>query len=240
MKTLLLAFILLSSLGKAQTTGCNQSSFNPVTICYPNQTKVIGQTVQTDLIYLCGTNSVVWDTLNPSSIKYRVVFVNTGGVYNYKSTLSNNQVTIYAKSGSTVNVLPGTNLAVMFSITKEAGTVFNNSGTGSVTANNTCSVITGPSINCISTGINEVRSVTIENTVWPNPSSGKLYINARADEKTPVMLNVINQLGEVVFAETYFNTGKKEIDLEKYSAGIYFVRIKSGDVTETKKIVLLQ
>ncbi len=59
-------------------------------------------------------------------------------------------------------------------------------------------------------------------------------------DKAPVSLNVINQLGEVILTEEYLNNGKKELSLEKYPSGIYFIRIKSGNATETKKVILLK
>lgn len=238
MKKLLLAFILLSSFINAQTAGC-VFSVTPITICYPAQTKTIAASAQTDIIYLCGSGSVVWDTLNPPSIKYRQVFVNAGAVYNYKSTITNNQITVYAKNGSTVNVLPGTNLSFVFNYNKEAGAVLNNAGTGTITTNNCLSII-GPSVNCTSTGITEAQSAGFENTIWPNPSSGKIFINANTDEKVTVSLSVINQLGEVILSEDYINNGRKELSLEKYPTGIYFIRMKSGNFISTKKIILLK
>ena len=237
MKKLLPAFILLTSFAYSQ---CNQSSFSPITICYPSQTKVIAQPMQTDLIYLCGTNSVVWDTFNPPSIKYRQVFVNAGAVYNIKSTAGNHQVNIYAKAGSTVNIMAGTNLAFSTAYFKEAGAILNNAASSGTLTNTTCSAITGPSVNCTATGINEAQSLTSETTIWPNPSNGRLYINTKSEDKTQVSVNVINQLGELVLSEEYLNSGKKELSLEKYPTGIYFVRVKFGNFTETKKIVLLK
>lgn len=239
MKKLLLAFILMTSFANAQTAGCN-AGFTPITICYPNQTKVIPIGAQTDMIYLCGTNSVVWDTFNPPSIKSRNVFVNAGAVYNIKSTAGNHQVTIYAKSGSTVNIMAGTNLAFMTVYNKEIGATLNNAASSGTLSNNTCSVINGPSVNCAASGITENQSITLETSIWPNPTNGKIYISALVADKAPVSLNVINQLGEVILTEEYLNNGKKELSLEKYPSGIYFIRIKSGNATETKKVILLK
>lgn len=236
MKKLLLLFGLIGSFAYSQ---CNQTSFSPITICAPNQTKVIASGVQTDVIYLCGVNSVVWDTFNPPSIKFRNVFVNTGAVYNIKSTAGNHQVNIYAKAGSTVNIMAGTNLAFSTAYFKETGAILNNAAITGTLANTTCSVITGPSsVNCTITAIQE-QGITSEISIWPNPSNGKLFINGRSEDKQ-VFISVFNQLGEVVLNEEYLNSGKKEVSLEKYPTGIYFVRVRSGNFSETKKIVIVK
>jgi hypothetical protein len=237
MKKLLLAFIFSGSLSYSQ---CNQTSFNPITVCAPNQTKVIASSVQTDIIYLCGVNSVVWDTFNPPSIKYRNVFVNAGAVYNIKSTAGNHQVNIYAKTGSTVNIMAGTNLAFSTAYFKESGATLNNAASSGSLTNTTCSVITGPTnVNCTLTAIQE-QSIASETSIWPNPSYGKLYIHAKTEDKAQISVSIFNQLDEVVLNEEFINNGKKELSLEKYPTGIYFVRIRSGNLTETKKIVLVK
>ena len=69
---------------------------------------------------------------------------------------------------------------------------------------------------------------------YPNPiTDGKLYIlskNAMTREIT-----VFDVLGKVVFKTT---TQSKEINLQSIQAGIYMIRIKEGEQTSTKKLII--
>lgn len=232
MKKLLLLFVLFASLIRAQ---CN---FNliPNDICYNYDTLNVSSNKQTDVIYICGTSAVVYDTLDPVSIKYRFVFIHPGSTYHYKSTLVNSSTQIWAKSGSNIIIYPGTNTGITFHIYEESGVNISNLSTGTL-SNTACGSVTATGmISCVPTSIAKNQSIYSETAIWPNPSTGKFFINK--EEKLLVSLTVINQLGEVLLTEDYINTGKKELSLEKYSTGIYFVRIKSGKYTETKKVIL--
>ncbi len=232
MKKLLLLFVLISSLSKAQ---CNASTFSPATICYPAQTKTIAASMATDIIYLCGSGSVVYDTLNPSSLKVRQVFVNPGATYHYKSTLTNNQVTVYAKAGSTVIIYPGTITTFAFNYIKEAGATMNNLSTNTITTTS-CSVITGPTINCSVTAVTSVSQNETQTNVWPNPAHDKIYVSTEFGKDKS--LSIINILGEVVYSQKVLKEEKQEISLSSFTSGIYYVIIRSADKTETKKIVV--
>jgi PKD repeat protein/subtilisin family serine protease len=75
--------------------------------------------------------------------------------------------------------------------------------------------------------------------VFPVPSTGKLYM--KAEDKfsglLPAQLQVISQLGQVVFEQTLY-TNNQAFDLTQLSKGIYMVRISSGNKQVIKRIIL--
>lgn len=235
MRKFLLFFVLYTSLFRGQ---CNMTVI-PNDICYNYDTLNIPSSKQNHAIYICGSNAVVYDTLDPVSFKFRYVFIQPGSTYHCKTTLSNSSMQIWAKSGANIIIHPGTNTGFLFQVNQEPGVNVINLSAGTI-SNNICGNVTGPPVSCIPTGINGVRSITYEISVWPNPTNGKIYISAKEEDKAQVSINVINHLGEVVLSGEYLNNGKKELSLEKFPSGIYFVRMKSGNITETKKIILLK
>ena len=69
-------------------------------------------------------------------------------------------------------------------------------------------------------------------TAYPDPTTGKVTVTFNSNSVTKFSLNVIDMMGKVVISENFtgeegFNS--KDIDLEKYSKGIYLVSIQSED-----------
>lgn len=80
--------------------------------------------------------------------------------------------------------------------------------------------------------------------VYPNPFSGSVSIEYTLSETGSVELSIYNQLGvlvDVLMNETV-ETGKHRINwkAEAFSAGLYFVVLKSGNKFETGKIVKIK
>ena len=77
--------------------------------------------------------------------------------------------------------------------------------------------------------------------VYPNPTNGVVNVSYRLETGAPVSVEVMNVLGERVFA-----TNNREvaglhtqiIDLDGLSDGLYFFTINAGDVKSTRKITL--
>jgi PKD repeat protein len=94
-------------------------------------------------------------------------------------------------------------------------------------------------------GIEDVNSGA-DVLVYPNPSNGNFIVELSVC--TDVVINVINLIGQTIFNSE--NTGiqgtsncKFQINLNQNtakaaSAGIYFVEIKTGNVSQRKKIVI--
>lgn len=78
---------------------------------------------------------------------------------------------------------------------------------------------------------------TIESlNFYPNPvTNGKIYItskNATAKEVT-----IYDVLGKLVL-QTNLNVNSKEISVNALNPGVYIIRIKEGDATATRKLIV--
>jgi hypothetical protein len=71
-------------------------------------------------------------------------------------------------------------------------------------------------------------------SIFPNPSSGFIHINAVDDEGT---ISVIDQFGRIIRTEK-LNTGKASLHLEK--EGSYFIQVSSKHGQSTQKISIIE
>ena len=74
-------------------------------------------------------------------------------------------------------------------------------------------------------------------SVYPVPSSGDITIDVNL-EQTTVEATVVNMLGEEVMNLGELQRGANDIDLSNNAAGVYFIRLSSGQSTVMKKIIL--
>ena len=76
---------------------------------------------------------------------------------------------------------------------------------------------------------------TIEGlTIYPNPvNSGKIYITTKSSLDKKV--EIFNVLGKKVL-ETVITS--KEVNVSNLSAGVYIIKIKEGDATATRKLII--
>jgi len=100
-------------------------------------------------------------------------------------------------------------------------------------------VVTNTAINTIETitGIKSSTSTNDEWNVYPNPSTGVLYIVNSSLVKEESHIQVINSIGQTVLEET-ITSNYKNIDLSKLNNGVYFVKIISDKQSVIKRIVL--
>jgi len=75
---------------------------------------------------------------------------------------------------------------------------------------------------------------------YPNPSNGIISIENRfINEKSELQL--YNMQGEILYSEIFYNTNLlfvKEINLNTYPKGIYFLKIKNNKFARIEKLVL--
>lgn len=99
--------------------------------------------------------------------------------------------------------------------------------------------------NVVGTGIQEEDVFPVEpiiTSLYPNPVSGTLNvsINERfagiGADKTSVV-SLVDMLGRVVYSEVLFE-GDIEIDVTPYAAGVYALRVESGDSFESDVLVI--
>jgi len=77
---------------------------------------------------------------------------------------------------------------------------------------------------------------------YPNPSSGKLYIDWQTQRAGPVEIELINTNGAIMKSETYrelrqgLNT--LEVNAGEVKNGVYWVRLRSGSVKKAASVVI--
>ena len=71
--------------------------------------------------------------------------------------------------------------------------------------------------------------------IYPNPFTNSFRIELN-EVNNDTEISIINMLGKEV-KQIITNQIETEINLSKYSSGIYFVKVKQGDVISTKKII---
>jgi Secretion system C-terminal sorting domain/PKD domain len=78
-------------------------------------------------------------------------------------------------------------------------------------------------------------------SVTPNPSKGIVNLNLVAESNASLKIQVIDQLGRIVWSRNYDDnstTIKKEIDLSSLPKGSYFIKADMGDASETQKLII--
>lgn len=76
-------------------------------------------------------------------------------------------------------------------------------------------------------------------SVFPNPTSGKLYIDINFEETTSMDLIITNMLGEQVFTKSLRTKFERiEVDLANYPNGVYLVSLVTPNQISTQKIIL--
>jgi hypothetical protein len=139
-------------------------------------------------------------------------------------------------SGCNYSTLATNSVNAPFQVTVPSDTV-NSSG---FTANSPVTISGNSnavdSLLCNGVGIKEL---TTDNSflLAPNPSAGNFNIlfNRKIGNGN---IEILNMLGENVYAENILNESQKEVIAGNITPGIYFVRVTTVNKTETKKIIL--
>lgn len=82
---------------------------------------------------------------------------------------------------------------------------------------------------------NKTQETTIEGlSFYPNPvSNGKVYITSKSSLAKDV--TIFDILGKVVLQSTI---NSKELNVSSLSPGIYMIKIKEGELTATRKLII--
>jgi hypothetical protein len=75
-------------------------------------------------------------------------------------------------------------------------------------------------------------------SVYPNPSSGIFNLLMNQFVKESIRISACNVLGEEVYHRQIDKSINCQIDLSTQPAGVYFVRVRSGEGEAVKKIVI--
>ncbi|MEL6274737.1 MAG: T9SS type A sorting domain-containing protein, partial [Bacteroidota bacterium] len=76
-------------------------------------------------------------------------------------------------------------------------------------------------------------------SAYPNPTRGLLNFTIELTESREVQLEMINQVGQVIFNRAYGQQIelREQLDIADYPAGIYFLRVFAGDQYRTLRIM---
>lgn len=223
---LLLIFYLINFIVKGQ------SSCTPTVIAgevyYPNTINTGPPNVNYDIQYLCGPNTVLYDTIQQMC---RQVYVDNFSTLFLVADCPAVQQ-IWLKSNCTLNILNGPSVIIVH---LEPGAIINQPlGPHSYYITlDTCSSIVYPNVNCATS----VRENTIDNFVRlsPNPNNGTFNIISEHEIK---MVEIMNVNGQVL--QSFLTTVKEtNVDINNLDKGIYFAKIiHSNGSFVTKKIVI--
>jgi subtilisin-like proprotein convertase family protein len=86
-----------------------------------------------------------------------------------------------------------------------------------------------------------VRDTTLPNfALFPNPNNGTFTINFEADNTNPVEVKVFDLRGREIYSNQYQNQSlfNQTIDLETIQSAVYLLKVKNGNRSVTKKIVI--
>ena len=72
--------------------------------------------------------------------------------------------------------------------------------------------------------------------LYPNPTDGEFYISF-ADEDVDFNITVTDMTGKTIYVASGIGHDQ-EVNLEGQASGVYFVRISTNEMTETRKVIL--
>jgi len=91
-------------------------------------------------------------------------------------------------------------------------------------------------------GISENYDSPFELNVYPNPADKFVTIDFSLNKLSDINIEITTILGETVLSDSYGSkqSGQHQlkIDLDSYPAGIYFVKLSDGYITQTRRLIV--
>ena len=104
-----------------------------------------------------------------------------------------------------------------------------------IVTQNGCSSDTSNFFNFISVGVSNLSNSEPNINIYPNPASNKFTI-AFDNQKDSYNLEILNTIGQVVLNKK-INNNVEQVDLSGQAAGVYFVKVQTGNNTVVRKII---
>jgi hypothetical protein len=237
--SLFLFFVVLNLSIQGQTfpaDSCDQGTYAMNTIFYSNTTSVLDSTQSTEGIYLCGPNTIVYDTLKFSGCRF--VYINPGCTYISNSPSCMIFDMYFIKDNGTLIIRPDANKSE-FNIYHEPLATISPSTVGcqSVTF---CSALIFPPINC-SVGI---AASTIQESIFkiaPNPNNGSMTLQYSIKQSDQASMKIYDVTGKLV-DEMPLSADTEQIQINSnLNRGIYFYQVIVNDVVvKSDKIVVIR
>lgn len=211
----LLLFSFIISFTKAQFPA-------PNVIYYPNTINTPTVTSLGYMEYLCGPNTVVYDTIGHACR----IYVSNNCTVTLKTTCSACVAStgIFLQGNSVVNILPGN--CYNYYVVSEPNATVNNPMNVPVSSN-TVTTITWPTVNCT---VNGIRSNSLENEnliLYPNPASDELNISFNAQTKIDFnKVLIYNSFGQLIREEEIsFKNNSASINTTNLPNGVYYLNL---------------
>ena len=116
--------------------------------------------------------------------------------------------------------------------------------TVTVTDANGCTMIETTEVDSIViiTNVFDVISNVKLLELYPNPLSNYLNINLEINESKPISIDIVNNLGQVVYQKEEIITSNyvQKVDLTHLDSGVYYVRFRIDGSMFSRKIVVLR
>ncbi len=77
--------------------------------------------------------------------------------------------------------------------------------------------------------------------LFPNPSNGWVQLELSLLKKAPIVIQILNSTGQLVFQDTYSNSDyfNQQLDLSGFPSGIYFVKIEANQENISRKLIIV-
>ncbi len=195
------------------------------------------------------TNTKKWNTI--PNIKARLYNVSTGSISATKINVTN------PSSGTGVANVNVVNRAMLHYTSQKSSTANITSGTTDIIVpitvcnsqpysqltNNTHYfsaaklTFTNTYVNssCSIVGIEELVKQNLNFEIMPNPASG--ILNIQLEASVPGTIEILNTVGQVVYQSAIYNQ-QTVVNIGTFTSGIYFVKLKQGNTTRTKKLIV--
>ncbi|MES2559368.1 MAG: YCF48-related protein [Bacteroidota bacterium] len=93
----------------------------------------------------------------------------------------------------------------------------------------------------ISSGVKAISGNIADFNVYPNPNNKLFVLDFTIQRKQETAISIMNIMGDVVYSENLKGFSGKysnSISLESFSSGVYFVKVQSGETTQTTKLLM--
>jgi PKD repeat protein len=88
-------------------------------------------------------------------------------------------------------------------------------------------------------GVNNYAGEMYSLNIYPNPFNKHTLIKLYMSEKSQVKIELINTLGKVIrkMTDTELSSGEHKLEISDIAAGIYYLKVTSGESTRTFKLI---
>ena len=74
--------------------------------------------------------------------------------------------------------------------------------------------------------------------VYPNPTTGRIFLEVVDAPETPIQVRVFNSLGQSVYQTDGRESISKTVDLRPFGRGLYVIQTKAGSKLATRKVIV--